>query len=355
MRKGDLNSQLENCNFIKTILMLLVVLYHSCALWKSGGWFNQAPASPSAFLDVLAQWLNSFHVYGFTMVSGFIFYALKNEKGKYQDRKAFVIGKMKRLIVPYVLVSTLWAGPWYAYYFKASLGDVLKNFVLGVQPAQLWFLLMLFWVFVIAIILPDKVYDSSVVLLVVSLALYGVGFVGGMIISNILQIFTGCQYFIFFVLGCIVAKEMSGDKMAGDKELSGDDRSKWISLILMLCLDIAIFVIYMFLGTGDSVVCKLARLCVEPLLHVVGALMAFSVLGWIANRVDWKKSRVFMLLSKHNFIIYLLHQQIIYGVITLFNGEAPSGILVALNFVGPVLITLFLAIVIERLLKQKER
>lgn len=346
MRKGDLNSQLENCNFIKTILMSLVVLYHSCALWKSGGWFNQAPASPSAFLDVIAQWLNSFHVYGFTFVSGFIFYALKNEKGKYQDKKAFVIGKVKRLIVPYVLVSTLWAGPWYVFYFKASLGDVLKNFVLGVQPAQLWFLLMLFWVFMIAIILPD----SSIVLLIVSLVLYGIGFVGGMIIPNVLQIFTGCQYFIFFAIGCIIAKELSGDETSISKI-----HTLFRNPIWMIFLDIAIFAVYMLLGTLDLAVFKLVRLCVEAILHVVGALMAFGVLGWIANRVDWKKSRVFMLLSKHNFIIYLLHQQIIYGVITLFNGEVASGVLVAMNFVVSVLITLLLAIVIERLLKHEER
>ena len=350
MRKSDLNSQLENCNFIKTILMLLVVLYHSCALWKSGGWFNQAPANPSAFLDILAQWLNSFHVYGFTLVSGFIFYSLKNEKGKYQDRKAFVISKMKRLIVPYVLVSTLWAGPWYVYYFKASLGDVLKNFVLGVQPAQLWFLLMLFWVLVIAIILPDKLYDSFIVLLIVSLVLYGIGFVGGMLIPNVLQVFTGCQYFIFFALGCIIAKELSGDETSISKI-----HTLFRNPIWMIFLDIAIFAVYMLLGTLNLAVFKLVRLCVEAILHVVGALMAFSVLKWIANRVDWKKNSVFMLLSKHNFMIYLLHQQIIYGVITLFNGKVASGVLVALNFVGSVLITLLLAIVIERLLKQKER
>lgn len=340
MRKSDLNSQLENCNFIKTVLMFLVVLYHSCALWKSGGWFNQAPASPSAFLDVLAQWLNSFHVYGFTFVSGFIFYCLKYNQGKYQDKKAFVIGKVKRLIVPYVLVSLLWAGPWYAYYFKASLGDVLKNYVLGVQPAQLWFLLMLFWVFVIAIILPD----SSVVLLIVSLVLYGVGFIGGMIIPNVFQLFTGLQYFVFFALGCIIAKELSGDETSISKI-----HTLFRNPIWMIFLDIALFAFYMLLGTLDLAVFKLVRLCVEAILHVVGALMAFGVLGWIANRVDWKKNSVFMLLSKHNFMIYLLHQQIVYGVITLFNGKAASGVLVGLNFVASVSISLLGAIIIERI------
>lgn len=347
MRKSDLNSQLENCNFIKTVLMFLVVLYHSCALWKSGGWFNQAPANPSAFLDILAQWLNSFHVYGFTLVSGFIFYALKNEKGKYQDKKAFVIGKVKRLIVPYVLVSTLWAGPWYAYFFKTPLVGVLKSFVFGIQPAQLWFLLMLFWVFMIAIILPDKVYDSSVVLLIVSLVLYGIGFVGGMIIPNVFQLFTGLQYFVFFVLGCIIAKELSGDETSISKIHTLFRKPIW-----MIFLDIAIFAVYMLLGTLDLAVFKFVRLCVEAILHVDGALMAFSVLKWIANRVDWKKNSVFLLLSKHNFMIYLLHQQIVYGVITLFNGKVASGVLVGLNFVASVSISLLGAIIIERLLKQ---
>lgn len=332
MKDNSIEKSLNNCNFIKAVLMLLVVIYHSCALWKSGGWFNQAPANPSAFLDVLAQWLNSFHVYGFTFVSGFIFYVLKYKKGKYQNKKAFFIGKLKRLIVPYVLVSTLWAGPWYAYYFKASFGDVIKNFMLGVQPAQLWFLLMLFWVFVIAIILPDKVYDSSVKQLIVAMVLYGVGFICGMIFPNVLQIFTGCQYFIFFVFGCIVAKELAGIE---------SKKSKLITIvnspILLLCLDIAIFAFYMFLGTSDLVVFKLARLCVEVLLHIVGALMAFGVLGRMAERIN-TKNKVMFLLEEHNFTVYLLHQQIIYGMITLFNGSVPSVILVVINFCAALLI-----------------
>lgn len=63
----------DNCYFIKTILMLLVVLYHSIVF--CGNWFHvKEVIYPSQPLAVLAQWLNSFHVYGFTLVSGYLFF-----------------------------------------------------------------------------------------------------------------------------------------------------------------------------------------------------------------------------------------------------------------------------------------
>lgn len=31
-------SKLNNCTFVKTVLMLLVILYHACAFWN-GEWF----------------------------------------------------------------------------------------------------------------------------------------------------------------------------------------------------------------------------------------------------------------------------------------------------------------------------
>ena len=67
---GDnLNSrtELENCNFAKTILMILVVLYHSLVFWK-GNWFTANPTSTSVILGTLADWLNSFHIYAFVLI-----------------------------------------------------------------------------------------------------------------------------------------------------------------------------------------------------------------------------------------------------------------------------------------------
>lgn len=68
----ELKYKLDNCTFVKTILMLLVILGHAMAFW-SGDWFTANPIIPSQGLKIMYTWLNSFHIYGFTLVSGYIF------------------------------------------------------------------------------------------------------------------------------------------------------------------------------------------------------------------------------------------------------------------------------------------
>lgn len=104
------NAELDHCSFVKTVLMLFVVLYHSCVFW-TGNWFVETPVYPSRFLEVLAEYLNSFHIYAFTLVSGYLFSYLKLEKGKYERFLPFTVNKAKRLLVPYVFVAAVWVIP----------------------------------------------------------------------------------------------------------------------------------------------------------------------------------------------------------------------------------------------------
>ena len=99
-RQTDRQTELSNCTFVKTILMLIVVIYHCILFWK-GTWFTGNPVYESKLLDILATWMNSFHIYGFTLVSGYLFHYLKCEKTKYDRFVPFVINKFKRLLVPY--------------------------------------------------------------------------------------------------------------------------------------------------------------------------------------------------------------------------------------------------------------
>lgn len=63
---------LDNCNFVKTILMLLVIFGHACAFW-TGGWFTEIPTTQSKGLNFICTWIGSFHIYAFVLVSGYIF------------------------------------------------------------------------------------------------------------------------------------------------------------------------------------------------------------------------------------------------------------------------------------------
>ena len=141
--------ELENCRYVKTILMILVLVYHSCVFW-AGGWIPGITVQIEARQIVeFAGWLSTFHIYGFTLVSGYLLYFLKYEKGKYSSLIPFVVNKAKRLLVPYVFVSAIWAIPFAMYYFHFDAVEVIKRYVLGTSPNQLWFLLMLFFVFMI--------------------------------------------------------------------------------------------------------------------------------------------------------------------------------------------------------------
>lgn len=53
--------------------MLFVILGHSIAFW-SKNWFTvTTPVIESDYLVVINQWISGFHMYAFTLVSGYIF------------------------------------------------------------------------------------------------------------------------------------------------------------------------------------------------------------------------------------------------------------------------------------------
>ena len=139
---------IQNCVFIKTNLMLLVVLGHSVNFWR-GDWFTGNPLIPSMGLTFLSKWVNSFHVYAFTLVSGYLF-AYKMSAGGYVRYCAFFKNKAKRLLVPYVFSALVWVVPISQYFFKWNRTTLFGKYVLCESPSQLWFLWMLFDIFIIA-------------------------------------------------------------------------------------------------------------------------------------------------------------------------------------------------------------
>ena len=152
----SLDDNLSYCNFAKTVLMLIVVLCHS-AVFYGGNWFTVLePTQTNQYLTSLSSWLGTFHVQAFTLISGYIFYFLRKESGRYSDFKSFIINKARRLLVPYFAVSLFWVIPIGCMFYNYTINEVFNQFVLVQSPAQLWFLLMLFNVFMIAFLLLDN-------------------------------------------------------------------------------------------------------------------------------------------------------------------------------------------------------
>lgn len=141
----DKNRELALMRPLKTAMMLLVVLYHSCLMWAGSGWFDE-PVVQCEPLGTFALWLNTFHVPSFVFASGYVHSYLRRETGHYGGMQSTLAHKARRLLLPYVFVALLWAAPAYGFFF--GLDDLVGKFVLMRFPSQLWFLPMLLWCFV---------------------------------------------------------------------------------------------------------------------------------------------------------------------------------------------------------------
>ena len=327
--------QLENCSFAKTILMLVIISYHSIIFW-SGNWFNAIePTDSPLFLVLLARWFNSFHIYAFTLISGYIFYYLYSEKNKYQIFGDFVKNKIKRLIVPYFFVSLFWAAPFCCFVKKYNFKTLFDSFCLGIAPSQLWFLLMLFNVFIIVWLLKKWLMSNWLLGYGICLCLFAIGLIVSTKIPNVFCIWTGLQYVIFFYIGMRLRKR-SNSKV---KEIS------IISVLLWLFIDAVLFVFSIFLENFDGLFFGGIRFLCNTCLHLVGAIMAWNLLQYLGIRIKWK-SKCFDSIAKKSMSIYLFHQQIIYLVLLWLNGKTSPYIIAIANllisFCGAYLISLFL-------------
>lgn len=198
-------TDLENCNFCKTVLMMLIVFYHSGLYW-TGNWFVLHPQVSSSSLVLFCLWLNSFHVHAFTLISGYIYYYIRYERGRYDNPKEFIKNKCRRLLVPYLLVGAIWVIPVSDYFFHFPLNEIIDKYILGESPSQLWFLLMLFGVFALAYPLSAYFNRKGLRSFYLIVIIFLSSFILDLALPNLFQIFTAMKYLLFFWIGFMLRK-----------------------------------------------------------------------------------------------------------------------------------------------------
>ena len=318
-------TSVDNCTFVKTILMLLVVLYHSILFW-SGGWFSAyEPERTISSATVIANWLNSFHVHCFVLTSGYLYSFLRFEKGKYQQYRNFIIGKVKRLIFPYFFVSLIWVIPIGCYFHHYSFIDVVKNYLLGISPNQLWFLLALFLVFAIVWPLSETISKNNIKAIGIGVGFLVIGIAGMKVIRiNVFCIWTALQYILYFIIGMILRRLHREGKAL---------TIRWYIKWGMLIADILLFAVqWKWLSDKTGMLFRIASLTVGVTIHCLGAITAFIFLQDLARKVKWDRKWL-KLLAENSMIIYLFHQQIVYISIAVFNGSVPPLIHMIINLV----------------------
>ena len=328
------HEQLENCIFVKTVLMLMVVAYHSMIFW-GGDWFSVQPvAIESKLLTNIAFWLNSFHIYGFVFVAGYLFEYLKQEKNRYQEFRPFIVNKSKRLLIPYVFVAFAWVIPSTYVLDKFTLKEIFMKYILCTSPSQLWFLWMLFDVFIIVWWIY-KWIKNDMIAIIISIISWGIGLFGCIFFDNIFCIWTAFSYIPYFILGMKIR----------------DKRNCFLCKIpkqYFIIIQVVLFSTWQFTALEEEIIFKLLSLVFEYSTHILGALMAFYVLQWVAEKVNWKNNRFFMILSKYSMTIYLFHQQVIYYTITCFNGKINPYFNAFVNFIVALMVTFLISSVLMK-------
>lgn len=204
---------MQNCNFCKTVLMIIIVLYHAGMFWTNN-WFTViTPVQQAPIIGIFVNWMATFHIYAFTMISGYIYYYVRYQRGGYDNLKGFIKNKCRRLIIPYISVAALWVIPIGSLFFDFDANTIINRYVLGESPSQLWFLLMLFGVFIIAYPMSNIFRFNTKLSIHIVITMWIIGKWLATILPDLFQIFNSLQFILFFWLGFELRKRwMQGIK-----------------------------------------------------------------------------------------------------------------------------------------------
>ena len=130
--------KIESISIMRVMAMFMILLFHGFYFYADNLWYFGGITIPiwdkaDTFLDIIDLPM-------FVFISGFLFGHLFCFKGKYRDKKRFLYGKAKRLLLPYFIWGLL------PIVITPSL-FTWQGLLTG--SGHLWFLLMLYGVFVI--------------------------------------------------------------------------------------------------------------------------------------------------------------------------------------------------------------
>ena len=161
------NYKLDN---IRAIAIISVVFGHSIILYSSQ-WGLYETNRTSIVFDYVKGFINIYQMPLFFSLSGYLFAMTWKKKGF----SAYIINKLKRLIVPFFIIGMLWMIPikmavHYPYYENMSYLGAIYAMINGSDSGHLWYLPTLFVIFVIMYCIT-YIFGSNKVLYVILLGI----------------------------------------------------------------------------------------------------------------------------------------------------------------------------------------
>ncbi|WP_396590097.1 acyltransferase family protein [Allomuricauda sp. R78024] len=140
---SQLPKKIDSIDFLRVFGIGIVVLRHSFAPF-TGSWKIGEVFSYSESANVLGSYISTISMPLFVFISGFLYCYLRNNLKKYKTYPILVKKKVKRLLIPFLLLS-----PIYIYFFLDFNSTLEFLNYIWAGPGHLWFLSMIFLLFLL--------------------------------------------------------------------------------------------------------------------------------------------------------------------------------------------------------------
>lgn len=320
----------------KILCMLLVVLIHIAVMYTGRGVVT--PVVPSDLISTIFNTIYLLPMPLFMALSGAVYYHVKSTTNRYDNPQYFFSSKFKRLLIPYFSIGIGYVAPVMVLLHFTDLSYVqyvFSGILLMKNSRHLWFLPALFLIFTIFYLLNKYIENYPQFFMVIFIILnIGITLLPGLWSP----IDKTCQYLLYFFLGF----EFEKHHKKGHIPEFNQYYVCIISLILLL---------------GSKILSTQFIFSSHPVLYS-GIRIFFSICGMIflfslstifteCSKLNIRKYKLYQLLQKDCFGIYLFHPMIIY---TIFYFAANQNINPWILSGASFLITLILSTVLVEVL-----
>ncbi|BBK78204.1 acyltransferase family protein [Clostridium butyricum] len=351
--------QVSEYNLMKVIAIILVVIGHSTYLKISGVDYSQffgqtLQVEFGKNVQRIVDIIYIFHMALFFAVSGSVYYIQKNKLNKYKNAKELIINKIKRLMIPYILVGILYVIPikvisrFYStnYFANAIFYDMLNGI------GHLWFLFTLFWIFILFYFLEKYIYNNNkYIFWVIVLITYFFNDIIYNFMPNGLK--SNVQYVIFFCIGYFF--EIIREKYNNSKCM----------VVNTIILSVVVYVLYY---AQKNINFKYAQLLILLFVKILLILIVYNISYLLNKYLKISKLKLYEKLYKYNFDIYLFHDPLNYLFLyiaslilikiqnqNLIQTQVFSFFMIfILRFVINIFICIFIAVVINKFKQYKK-
>ncbi|WP_179019476.1 acyltransferase family protein [Winogradskyella forsetii] len=330
-----LKKDLSHMNLLRAVGITLVVLRHSFSPFRRS-WDVSKYYEYNIIADCLGKYISTISMPLFVFISGYIYYFLRNNYGKYSDYKTLFKKKSRRLIVPYLILA-----PIYIYFLLDydSMLSFLSHMWTG--AGHLWFLLMMFVMFLLYYKFENFLCKHYIFSILLGVFLYML--VLPLSYINLQPLALVCKYFIFFQMGNLFNKYST--------EILGYLKGKVLVLFLM---HLFLFGIYFYaINVFEN---KYVLFGISKFLLVLSILALCFIYGFL-NIVTVKYVKfvskikpVISYINHNSYYLYLIHEPLLKVFFTfLFVQKMPIVFAISLAFILSMGISLFLGNLLMKL------